>query len=288
LIKHQIQRPAFSLVELIFVIVVLGIVASLGSELIANVYKNYILQRAQHRAEFKTELAALQIANRLQYAIPGTIYRRTGIGAGATVEDIMTLPSINVDTYHVLQWVSSAHDSFEAIGCARATAACRKPGWSGFIDLNQSTRTLLNSDGSNFSVADRIIRNLRRNGNVNNAVVYFPYDTTGYVIQSHTNENLTLAAPGPIRTWEHYKLAWSSYALSVESGNLYLYYNLPPVIKYVIPTNITTRALLLRNVTVFKFRSDGQTIRFKLCTSQRLSEQLDDNITVCKEKAIFF
>jgi hypothetical protein len=200
----------------------------------------------------------------------------------------MTLPSINVDTYHVLQWVSSAHDSFEAIGCTANTASCRRPGWSGFVDLSQSTRTLLNSDGSNFSVADQIIQNLRGSGNVNNAVVYFPDDTTGYAIQSHTNENLTLVAPGPTRIREHYKLAWSSYALSVENGKLYLYYNLPPVTRYTIPAGTTTKALLLSNVTTFKFRNDGQTFRFKLCTSERISAQLNDKITVCKEKAVIF
>ena len=63
------------MLELIFVIVILGIVSSIGAEIIAKIYGQYIIQRAQHRASIKTELAATQIANRLRYAIPGTVYR---------------------------------------------------------------------------------------------------------------------------------------------------------------------------------------------------------------------
>ena len=54
----QTFKPAFSLLELVFVIVILGIVASLGSELIAKIYESYVLQRAQHRSSIKTELVA--------------------------------------------------------------------------------------------------------------------------------------------------------------------------------------------------------------------------------------
>jgi len=60
----QTLRRGFSMLELIFVIVILGIVSSIGAEIIANVYESYIVQRAQHRASIKTELAAIQIANR--------------------------------------------------------------------------------------------------------------------------------------------------------------------------------------------------------------------------------
>ena len=50
------------MLELIFVIIILGIIASIASELIAKVYESYILQRAQYKANMKTELAAKQIA----------------------------------------------------------------------------------------------------------------------------------------------------------------------------------------------------------------------------------
>ena len=67
-----IKQKAFTLLEVIIVILILGIVASIGSGIIANVYENYLLQRATYRASLKTELAAQQIANLLSYRIPHT------------------------------------------------------------------------------------------------------------------------------------------------------------------------------------------------------------------------
>jgi prepilin-type N-terminal cleavage/methylation domain-containing protein len=154
---YKRKRNAFSMVELIFVIVVLGIVASLGSEMIAKVYKSYILQRAQHRAELKTELAALQIANRLASAIPGTVVRKdatgSALGGSGTVEGLGDPMSLGSESYSVLQWVGADQDSFNAIG----SATDRLPGWSGFVDLNSSDSTHLDSKGSKLSRAKTII-----------------------------------------------------------------------------------------------------------------------------------
>ena len=80
-------RHAFSMIELIFVIIILGIISSIGAEIIASVYEQYIIQRAQHRASLKTELAATQIANRLAYAMPSTIVRRVGTGRDISINN---------------------------------------------------------------------------------------------------------------------------------------------------------------------------------------------------------
>jgi len=101
--KYNRLTPAFSMLELIFVIVILGIVASIGSEMIVKVYQQYIVQRAQHRASIKTELAATQIANRLASAIPGTVVRRDAL-SGGTIEGINDYMSLGGDSYTVLQW----------------------------------------------------------------------------------------------------------------------------------------------------------------------------------------
>lgn len=275
------------MIELIFVIVVLGVVASLGSEMIAKVYKSYILQRAQHRAEIKTELAALQIANRLAAAIPGTVVRKDATGSsptgGGTVEEITEPMSLPSNSYTVLQWVGADMDSFNSIG----STADRLPGWSGFIDLNTSDSTHLDSKGSKLSRARTIITNL--NGGTFpggfNPAVFFPDDPNAHLVNNlgDNDTRLTLLSPAP-RIVEHYKLAWTSYALSVENGDLYLYYSFDPIPGWAIP-NGTPKSLLLKNVTVFKFRGDGQTIRFKICASEDIGE--DCNISVCKEKAVF-
>lgn len=270
------------MLELILVIIILGIVASIGAEIVANVYKQYILQRAQHRASLKTELAALQIANRLHYAIPKTIYRiRLNNVNTESIESPFPTGSSG-DDYKGLQWVAYDGDSFEA------TNDNGTPGWSGFCDINSTStnKDTLKTLGSNLSATDTIIQNLSNGSrSIATTMVYFPYDNTGHSVDGRTGDDqIDLDSSAVNRTIsERYKLAWSSYAIRVDDGDLYLYYNFDPV-PMAVP-NDNNRQLLLSNVTTFKFRGGPGGIRFKLCKTEKISE--DSNITACKEKVVF-
>lgn len=268
--RHKRLTPAFSMLELIFVIAILGIVASLGSEMIVKIYDSYIVQRAQHRATMKTQLAATQIANRLTSAIPGTVYR---IRTDDTFEPIDSdFPSGSTgDDYKGIQWVASDTESFSA------TAT---PGWSGFCDIDTSTQTSIETPGSALGTTTAIINNLFPSSN--SLSVYFPYDLADYNASIAGPDTITLSGTGATHIVEHYKLAWSSYALVVEGGDLYLYYNFNPSVTASLGN---TKSLLMKNISTFKFKGSGRTIRFKICKQERISEDL--NITSCKEKAVF-
>ncbi len=277
--KNYRLTPAFSMLELVFVIVILGIVASIGSEMIVKVYESYIVQRAEHRATLKTELAATQIANRLASAIPGTVYRIKNDDSYESIEADLT--GANGDLYKGLQWVASDTDSFNAYDSVN-----KKAGWSGFCDINASTKTSLSTPGSKLDLVDEIIDNLSNDTkDIGDAVIYFPEDNTAHHIATGTGETLTLDNNAS-RIVEHYKLAWSSYALMVDptDGHLYLYYNFTPTPAAAINNN-TPKSLIMKNVSTFKFKAAGRTIRFKICQQEPISE--DVNITACKEKAVF-
>ena len=275
--KYLKLRKAFTMIELIFVIIILGIISSIGAEIIANVYKGYILQRAQHRASLKTELAATQIANRLAYAISGTVVRRSSL-SGA-YEDI----NVQTATDHpILQWVGADMDSFKAL----TSGANRKPGWSGFCDVDAWVpgTTVISTPGSKLSLTKRIINKLSgTTKTIADAVLYFPTDSGPLAapVASSTNTNITLDA-APLRIAEHYKLAWTSYAL-VADGDLTLKYNFSPTIG--ADSSNASSQILLRNVSTFEFRGDGRTIRFKICVDEDIGETKP--ITICKEKAVF-
>ncbi|DAB40342.1 MAG TPA: prepilin-type cleavage/methylation domain-containing protein [Sulfurovum sp. UBA12169] len=275
--KIRTLHSAFTLLEVTIVITILGIVASLASELIAQVYQSYILQRAEHRAALKTELAATQIANRLRYAIPGTVIRR--VDTTGAPEEISTSMAHNPDDYTVLQWVAYDGDGFEAI----TSDANRKPGWSGFCDVDASTAHTIQTPGSNLELAKTIIENLSdHNKTIADAALYFPQDPpVAHGISGETGETLTLDGNAS-KIAEHYKLAWSSYALVVENGDLYLYYNFAPLPNATIGI---TKSLLLKNVSTFKFQGAGRTVRFKICRDENIGDEF--NITSCKEKAVF-
>ena len=270
----QRLRQGFSMLELVMVIVVLGIVSSIGAEIIANVYEGYIVQRAQHRASIKTEIVATQIANRLAYAIPGTVVRKSDFLANSGTDiNMPTNPDANV-----LQWVGADMDSFN-VG-----------GWSGFCDVDASNINTISTPGSNLGLVNTIKGTPGLNLNPN-PWIYFPssiglmsYQATLQPATGKINlSSYTLPPNNPTATAkivEHYKLATSSYALLAD-GDLWLYYNFSPQRNVAIGA---TRVRLLRNVTTFRFRGDGRTIRFKICARERIG---DDNITVCKEKAVF-
>ncbi len=259
------------MLELVFVIVILGIVSSIGAEIIANVYEGYIVQRAQYRASMKVETTLTQIANRLTYAIPGTVVRRNGKTGPA---ELITTP-FTTPTYTVLQWVAKDADSFNAI-----STTSRLPGWSGFCDVDPaaSPGTTVSTPGSNLGLASTIIGNL--GGNINTSNIYFSGYSNANSIASTAGSTITLSA-APVTKVEHYKLAWTSYALSVEGGDLYLYYNFAPSPAAVIGGS---KSLLLKNVTNFKFIGDGRTIRIKFCVREQIG---DGYIPSCSERAVF-
>ncbi len=274
----QQSRSAYTLIELIFAIIILGIVSGIGSQIVAQVYESYIIQRATHRATIKTELASLAIANRIKDAIPGTIFR---IKNDNTLESAEVGLSISGNNYKGLQWVSADSDSFEAI----RSNADRRSGWSGFVDVENPSTDInhMKTSGSYLPLANTIIGNLSPSGkSIANAYVYFPNDSTSYAVQSAAGDIITLASAANKTIKEHYKLAWTSYALVVENGDLNLYYDFA-----ASPATArgNTKELLLKNVTTFKFKIAGSTIRFKLCVQEEVGD--DYNITSCKEKAVF-
>ncbi len=281
--KNHIQhKNAFSMLELIFVIIILGIVSSIGAEIISRTYEGYIIQRAQHRASVKTELVATQIANRLSHAIPGTVVRRRLLVAPSVVEDINVPTAVN---HNILQWVAADADGFNSISAA-------PPGWSGFADVDASpvAGIIISTPGSNLPLAQTIATNLN-GGAVNpipNASVYYRANNALQqrgIANVAANTITTDLALGSIS--EHYKLAWTSYAIEAQAGgNLVLHYNFLPLRGTDIAND--QNELLLRNVTTFRFRGDGQTIRFKICVSEDIGFAGAANmVTICKEKAVF-
>jgi prepilin-type N-terminal cleavage/methylation domain-containing protein len=275
--KSTLFRSAFSMVELIFVIVVLGIVASIGSEIIAKVYQSYIVQRAQYSANIKTELALNQIENRLRMAIPNT----KGYRVASKTDTFNPLSGGNPPANaNVLQWVAYDGESFDANST---------PGWSGFCDLNSSTATVIVTPGSNLGFANTVNTNLGR-GSLTPSV-HFP-DGNQYNVSGAAGESITLTPSLVGDMWEQYKMARTSYAIVVEDydsdgkNDLVLYYNFSPTTGAAIGGN---SSLLFKGVSNFRFLSSEGSTRIKICREEEIGDGSDVNSTVhsCKEKVVF-
>lgn len=74
------MRKSFTLIELIFVLVILGIVGSFTSQIIMNLYTNYILQKASLRLETMAQNTLNILGNQLQNSIKDSVAL---VGTGA-------------------------------------------------------------------------------------------------------------------------------------------------------------------------------------------------------------
>jgi len=317
--KNTKYKRGFSLLELTFVIVILGVVASIGSTLIAQLYENYMTQRAMHRATLKTELAINQIVNRLTHRIENSVISRKADGTYIPLAD-MVYDTTNTDRA-VLEWIGYDNDSFEA----QTT-----PGWSGYCDVSATASPNISTPGSNLGFTSKVIKNLAggtvptlallynlnglKDGNIPQGPDCFGYDgNTSCIHKVSISNNTTLTTNRPAGSTtsisDQYKLAWSAYAIvavnkdalyggvrdgaivpdsddTPRSFDLELRYNYQPWAGKQFDNANTPRSILARNVTSFKYSESGGTIRIKLCATERIGDANSTNISVCKEKVV--
>jgi prepilin-type N-terminal cleavage/methylation domain-containing protein len=248
------MKKAFSLIEVVFVLIILGIVASISSQIIVQVYENYIVQKALYTTTTKTELVANQIVNRLSYIIDGTTIAKDPLNPPYTkaTENTPTNPNgnwtklINIPTednnFTTVEWIGYDNDSF---------SAGEVPYWSGVANYETASRDSFITAGSRLSNVATIMSNLSKDSATNSKVeltetkpaglvfiqkskqylVGKEYDPAcmGLVNENNTtcifpvklgtpsDSNLTFTRSNePKIVTERYKLAWSAYALVPE------------------------------------------------------------------------
>ncbi len=295
----KIKKNAFTLVEMVFVIVVLGIVAAIGSSIIAKIYESYIYSRNINELQTKTELALTQISKYLSYRVKSSIIARK------SPTKFVSLSDAN-DSYKILEWIGYDNESFEGNSSG--------PGWSGFIDLENSetNKSQIKTPGSQLLYSERIINALSNNDvnislpNSSAAIIFdgLPADFNvsqygwnnggteqhNYVfrVQRSGQDVLKFIENKPSIIYEHYKLTWSAYALvpnplNGNDVNLTLYYNFRPWMGERYSDG--NSSVMAEHVTTFRFLQKGDTIRLKLCITNPIFN--DTNISFCKEKVVF-
>ncbi len=312
------SKKAFTLVEMIMVIVILGIIGMIGTDIIAKMYQGYIKTKIVNDLQSKTELVLTQIASRLRYRIKDTVIAKD------TDNPVVLRPLSEDDNntvYDMLEWIGYDNEGF----LGDWNGSIYQPGWSGFIDLYDlanTDETQISTKGSNLVFAEQVIKALSygnvdmttgsgnqrpsvifkkpsfggtpRNYGLDGAVYVNPTDhnDTHPVVIGSSNDILNFVEVDNNKTLiEQYYLAWSAYAIVPEQNdvnstdfNLTLYYNYQPWHKEKFITHGRS-SVLAEHVSLFRFAQTGSTVRIKLCIQ-------DGNITgtpigFCKEKAIY-
>jgi len=310
--KNRSKRAAFTLIEIIMVIVILGVVAMIGTDIIAKMYQGYMRSQIISELQQKTELALDQISKRLKYRIKASVVTKDALNTGT----FKSLSSDDNGTYNMLEWIGYDNEGF--LGEYNGTTFV--PGWSGFIDLYDSAITDENETstrGSRLDYAANTIMALSY-GDVSlsvpsatkqsPAIIFkkhffgasprtFGFDPGNpndhndtYPVRSNGNGRLLFIEDKPDkRISEQYYLAWSAYALVPDVGasnsdfNLTLHYNYQPW--HGEQFDVAKSSVIAEHVSTFRFTQTGNMIRIKLCLQ-------DDNKTgtpigFCKEKVVF-
>jgi len=290
------------MIEMIFVIVILGIIAALGSGVIAKIYESYIYSRTINTLQTKTETTLTQIAKYLSFRVKQSVIARK---LSPNENQISSLPMAD-GTYKILEWIGYDNEGFEGNDSG--------PGWSGLVDLSSvaTSKSQIKTPGSHLSYAESVI-NVLSNGDVvlsnanSSAGIIFSglpnqfdieqygwNDWNGTVkhdyilrVKKGAEDLLQFNENNASTVYEHYQLVWSAYAIvpegNINDRNLTFYYNYRPWMaeKY----SDGDSSVLMEHVSTFKFRQIGETIRLKLCIFDPIGA--DENITFCKEKVIF-
>ncbi len=304
------NKKAFTLIEVVIVIVILGVVATMGSSIIASMYQNYLKTQTITRLESQTQTVLEQVASRLS----ARVKRSTGVirGAGGSA------------TIHPLAFADSNDTNLTWIGISKES---QFNGWNGFIDINNPLTNIATgkilSPGSHLNDANftNTIKYLsyddvsaKLSAGKQNIVLIMkaPYADTGVIsryydtnasdyvtrVLTDATQQLFTIAPGDgvgdytengtRDLYEQYYLAYSAYAIVPEGSandfNLTLKYNYQPWHGERFDDANTPSVVLAEHVSTFRFLQSQGAIRIKLCIHD---DKLGFNFSACKETVVF-
>ncbi|MDQ7067245.1 MAG: type II secretion system protein [Sulfurimonas sp.] len=321
----MLKRNAFSMIELIFVIVIMGIIGKFGVEFLAQAYRSFIFSSVNHNLQASSGAAVELIAARLQHRIKDSVIARTGLPPAVPV----AIGSVSGNNYTVLEWVGVDYEGFKG----NSNLIPCMPNWSGILDLNHpnANSTTLISPSTDTSQVNTMISNLSYgHSSISNAAIFFiganSNVQSGYGWDGNlTAINLQQGAMHPITNipgvgnedrfsprignftgidvYEYYQLAWTAYAIVYEPGvnnlgTLRLYWDYQPwededgdgnADQFNTPGIQVKNAIIMENVSTFQFTSVGDIIKIQVCTKSTIIDGNNDGngYSLCKEKTVF-
>lgn len=306
------SRNAFTMIELIFVIVVMGILAKFGVEFLARAYENFLFSSTNNKLMSKSASAVEFISNRLQYRIKDSVIVRQ------TVNNPGFIPLANANpltTYLVLEWVAVDIDGY------RSTS---DPLWSGILDLDAGialgTNTLV-SPGTETNSSEALIRTLSygdrgiddaalyfvgSNNDINgygwdgnalttqNSIMHPIQDVAGNITQFTSSNGDDFSG---VDVYEYYQLAWTANAIVVDynattnMSSLEFYYDYQPWNgdKYYDAGKNIKHFTLIEDISTFQAIALGSIIKIQVCAKSDiiLGKAGEGGYSICKEKTIY-
>jgi len=314
------RRYAFTMIELIFVIVVMGILAKFGAEFLAQAYNGFIFSKINNELQSKSESAVEQIAARLQYRIKASVIGRNpnDNNFSTNFKSPTEINATEAPKYSILEWVGIANESY------RGTT---KPLWSGIIDIDPSkalgAQTLVSPETNTTAINNmiHILRPAVSGTTINEAAIYFVgsdsnvHTEFGWDGNAITNQNLAMhpittdanithliprqGGTNNVDTFsgedvsEYYQLTWTAYAVGIDDynsttnmGTLKLWYDYQPWEGEDYDTDGTS-ITLMENVSTFQYSVVGSILKIQVCSKSSYDTSSEGNYSLCKEKTVY-
>lgn len=175
------MKKAFTLVELIFVMVVLAIVAGIGTDILRSLFDNYAVTAQIHRLESVANNAADTIATRLEKRVPQTTAIETGTGTSTNYEPLS--PINNTDAKNGrLVFFRKAYELERNFISKKAGALENVARTSGFISelktTTTTTTTTTTGDSRNFTDRVEFVSNDTADLNLDDFELFFSNDSS--------------------------------------------------------------------------------------------------------------
>jgi len=291
-------RTGFTMLELVFVIVIMGIIGKFGVEFLADAYKSFLYSNINNRLQSQSATAVEFISTRLQHRIKDSIIAKKSDG---TFKSLASSDFGSSAT--ILEWIGSDAEGFRGLS---NDILPNLPNWSGVMDLDAGDKTKLVSPESNTTKIDSLIDILSGgNSSINDAAIYFigsdsdivnGYGWNGAItdqnqvmhpIKAGTNLDEFISGISGIDfsgvdIYEYYKLAWSAYAIVLNNNTLTMYYDYQPWFGESYTDGKSS--VLMENVSTFRFTAIGSLVKIQVCVKSNFT---NEEYSICKEKTVF-
>ena len=182
--KKTNARKAFTMIEIVFVIVITGLVSVAGSKAIIQILQNYTLQKEYGKIELDSAAAIRQISNYLQNSVWDSI----AFGGTIPISQVSTANDGKLNSNTNKQKLYFIEKDLVSQNGASDGAGYMQPYFAGFIDLEKSgLGNVKDKDGNIVSQGAGIIVSQTNSDDFKKAVenrasglaLYFPFINVG-------------------------------------------------------------------------------------------------------------
>ena len=291
------------MIELVFVIVVMGIIGKFATEFLAQAYRHFISTKVQDKYQNQSQTAVDFIAKRLQYRIKASVIVRDQTNVDNTV-NYELLEGFQNNGYDVLEWV--AYD----------VEGLRSKTWSGIYNKNLSNTELQSPETNTTHINTLIHRLSYNNTNISDAALFFvgsnsdkdSWGWDGVAINDFTHSMKPIqvgATPKHFRKditgvgdfstiniknniYNSYQLSWTASAIVFDSTTrrLWFYTDYQPWEGQTY-LNANQKVLIMEEISDFRKKQRKGIITIKVCSiSSQLQDLPEGEFLTCKEKTI--